>query len=92
MGVRNCSFPMFVSEDVLKREKDHIEGFAAEVAWVTHAWVLWNRHIRKMLTFCRGSTPLERKIAIRPTSETVMYPYYAKWIRSHRDYGKLLWP
>jgi len=69
MGVRNCSFPMFVSEDVLKREKDHIEGFAAEVAWVTHA----------------GSTPLERKIAIRPTSETVMYPYYAKWIRSHRD-------
>ncbi|KAJ5894073.1 Prolyl-tRNA synthetase class II [Penicillium taxi] len=69
MGVKNCSFPMFVSEDVLKREKDHIEGFAAEVAWVTHA----------------GNTPLEKKIAIRPTSETVMYPYYAKWIRSHRD-------
>ncbi|KAJ5587075.1 uncharacterized protein N7459_002840 [Penicillium hispanicum] len=69
MGVKNCSFPLFVSEDVLKREKDHIEGFAAEVAWVTHA----------------GSTPLEKKIAIRPTSETVMYPYYAKWIRSHRD-------
>ncbi|CRG83739.1 prolyl-tRNA synthetase [Talaromyces islandicus] len=69
IGVRNCSFPLFVSEDVLQREKDHIEGFAAEVAWVTHA----------------GSTPLEKKIAIRPTSETVMYPYYAKWIRSHRD-------
>ncbi|KAJ5811615.1 ribose-phosphate pyrophosphokinase 1, partial [Penicillium riverlandense] len=69
MGVKNCSFPLFVSEDVLQKEKDHIEGFAAEVAWVTHA----------------GSTPLEKKIAIRPTSETVMYPYYAKWIRSHRD-------
>ncbi|OGE47521.1 hypothetical protein PENARI_c042G01148 [Penicillium arizonense] len=69
IGVKNCSFPLFVSEDVLQREKDHIEGFAAEVAWVTHA----------------GSTPLEKKIAIRPTSETVMYPYYAKWIRSHRD-------
>ncbi|KAK2789156.1 ribose-phosphate pyrophosphokinase 1 [Emmonsiellopsis sp. PD_33] len=69
MGVKNCSFPLFVSEDVLKKEKDHIEGFAAEVAWVTHA----------------GNSPLERKIAIRPTSETVMYPYYAKWIRSHRD-------
>ncbi|KAI5295670.1 ribose-phosphate pyrophosphokinase 1, partial [Ascosphaera acerosa] len=69
MGVKNCSFPLFVSEDVLTKEKDHIEGFAAEVAWVTHA----------------GSSPLERKIAIRPTSETVMYPYYAKWIRSHRD-------
>ena len=69
MGVKNCSFPLFVSEDVLNKEKDHIEGFAAEVAWVTHA----------------GKTPLEKKIAIRPTSETVMYPYYAKWIRSHRD-------
>ncbi|MCJ1369063.1 ribose-phosphate pyrophosphokinase 1 [Loxospora ochrophaea] len=69
MGVKNCSFPMFVSQDVLEREKAHIEGFAAEVAWVTHA----------------GNTPLEKKIAIRPTSETVMYPYYAKWIRSHRD-------
>ncbi|KAK2742927.1 ribose-phosphate pyrophosphokinase 1 [Myotisia sp. PD_48] len=69
MGVKNCSFPLFVSEEVLKKEKDHIEGFAAEVAWVTHA----------------GSSQLEKKIAIRPTSETVMYPYYAKWIRSHRD-------
>lgn len=39
MGVKNCSFPLFVSEDVLNREKDHIEGFAAEVAWVTHAYV-----------------------------------------------------
>ncbi|KAK5245235.1 ribose-phosphate pyrophosphokinase 1, partial [Exophiala xenobiotica] len=48
MGVKNCSFPLFVSEDVLSREKDHIEGFAAEVAWVTHG----------------GSTKLEKKIAI----------------------------
>lgn len=38
IGVKNCSFPLFVSEDVLNREKDHIEGFAAEVAWVTHAY------------------------------------------------------
>ena len=68
-GVRNCAFPLFVSQDVLEKEKSHIEGFAAEVAWVTHA----------------GNSPLEKKIAIRPTSETVMYPYYAKWIRSHRD-------
>lgn len=69
MGVKNCSFPLFVSEDVLNKEKSHIEGFAAEVAWVTHG----------------GSTKLEKKIAIRPTSETVMYPYYAKWIQSYRD-------
>ncbi|KAL9021387.1 MAG: hypothetical protein Q9185_001395 [Variospora sp. 1 TL-2023] len=69
IGVKNCAFPMFVSQDVLEQERAHIEGFAAEVAWVTHA----------------GDSKLEKKIAIRPTSETVMYPYYAKWIRSHRD-------
>lgn len=87
MGVRNCSFPLFVSEDVLKREKDHIEGFAAEVAWVTHAYVKSFSTLIQHGTDSNpsGSTPLEKKIAIRPTSETVMYPYYAKWIRSHRD-------
>ncbi|KAJ1816872.1 ribose-phosphate pyrophosphokinase 1, partial [Coemansia sp. RSA 2675] len=69
LGVKNCYFPMFVSSKVLEREKDHIEGFAPEVAWVTRA----------------GSTELAEPIAIRPTSETVMYPYFAKWIRSHRD-------
>ncbi|GME84504.1 unnamed protein product [Ambrosiozyma monospora] len=68
-GVSNAYFPMFVSSRVLEKEKDHIEGFAPEVAWVTKA----------------GSSDLDEPIAIRPTSETVMYPYYAKWIRSHRD-------
>jgi len=51
------------------QEKDHVEGFAPEVAWVTRA----------------GTTELEHPIAVRPTSETIMYPAYAKWIRSHRD-------
>jgi len=60
---------MFVSKRVLEKEKDHIAGFAPEVAWVTKA----------------GQNDLEEHIAIRPTSETVMYPYYQKWIRSHRD-------
>ncbi|KAK9477227.1 hypothetical protein V1514DRAFT_296756 [Lipomyces japonicus] len=69
LGVQNAYFPMFVSSKVLEKEKDHVEGFAPEVAWVTKA----------------GNTDLEEPIAIRPTSETVMYPYYAKWIRSHRD-------
>ncbi|GAA5911228.1 proline--tRNA ligase [Sporobolomyces salmoneus] len=69
LGVSNAYFPMFVSNTVLEREKDHIEGFAPEVAWVTRA----------------GQSELDVPIAIRPTSETVMYPYYAKWIRSHRD-------
>ncbi|CAM38105.1 putative prolyl-tRNA synthetase [Leishmania braziliensis MHOM/BR/75/M2904] len=69
LGVEDCYFPMFVSRSCLEREKDHIEGFAPEVAWVTRA----------------GDTELEQPVAVRPTSETVMYPYYAKWIRSHRD-------
>jgi prolyl-tRNA synthetase len=69
LGVKNCSFPLFVSSRVLEKEKDHIEGFAPEVAWVTKA----------------GSSDLDEPIAIRPTSETVMYPYYSKWVQSHRD-------
>ncbi|KAI9093781.1 hypothetical protein DFS34DRAFT_652341 [Phlyctochytrium arcticum] len=68
-GVEDCYFPMFVSEKCLNREKDHVEGFSPEVAWVTRA----------------GQSDLAEPIAVRPTSETVMYPYYASWIRSHRD-------
>ncbi|GFU46023.1 hypothetical protein NPIL_628681 [Nephila pilipes] len=69
LGVTNCYFPMFVSSGALEKEKTHIADFAPEVAWVTKS----------------GSSELEKPIAIRPTSETVMYPSYAKWIRSHRD-------
>jgi len=69
LGVDNAYFPLFVTPDALEREKDHVEGFAAEVAWVTRS----------------GKTDLEVPLAIRPTSETVMYPYFAQWIRSHRD-------
>eukprot|EP01114_Cavostelium_apophysatum_P005063 TRINITY_DN1565_c0_g1_i1.p1 TRINITY_DN1565_c0_g1~~TRINITY_DN1565_c0_g1_i1.p1 ORF type:complete len:582 (+),score=158.15 TRINITY_DN1565_c0_g1_i1:70-1746(+) len=69
IGVQNAYFPLFVSEKALSSEKDHIEGFAAEVAWVTRS----------------GKSPLTAPIAVRPTSETIMYPAYAKWIRSHRD-------
>jgi len=69
IGVQNAYFPLFVSERALTKEKDHIEGFAPEVAWVTKA----------------GQSNLNEPIAVRPTSETIMYPAYAKWIRSHRD-------
>jgi prolyl-tRNA synthetase len=69
IGVQNTYFPLFVSERALKTEKDHIEGFAPEVAWVTKS----------------GESDLAEPIAIRPTSETIMYPFFAKWIRSHRD-------
>ncbi|CAG4984607.1 unnamed protein product [Colias eurytheme] len=69
MGVKDVYFPIFVSKAALEREKEHIADFAPEVAWVTHS----------------GSSELAEHIAIRPTSETVMYPAYAKWIQSHRD-------
>ncbi|KAK6040366.1 proline--tRNA ligase [Cooperia oncophora] len=69
LGVKNCYFPMFVSNAALEREKTHIADFAPEVAWVTRA----------------GSSDLAEPIAIRPTSETVMYPSYKKWVQSHRD-------
>jgi prolyl-tRNA synthetase len=69
MGVQNAYFPLFVTKKALTAEADHIEGFAPECAWVTHS----------------GSSELPEPIAVRPTSETIMYPAYAKWIRSHRD-------
>ncbi|KAM8810152.1 bifunctional glutamate/proline--tRNA ligase isoform 2-T2 [Eudromia elegans] len=69
LGVENCYFPMFVSQAALEKEKSHIADFAPEVAWVTRS----------------GKTELAEPIAIRPTSETVIYPAYAKWVQSHRD-------
>uniref|UniRef100_A0A0K0DCT0 proline--tRNA ligase n=1 Tax=Angiostrongylus cantonensis TaxID=6313 RepID=A0A0K0DCT0_ANGCA len=69
LGVKNCYFPMFVSSAALEREKTHIADFAPEVAWVTRA----------------GSSEMAEPVAIRPTSETVMYPSYKKWVQSHRD-------
>ncbi|EDW24465.1 GL24160 [Drosophila persimilis] len=69
MGVKECYFPIFVSKAVLEKEKTHIADFAPEVAWVTKS----------------GDSDLAEPIAVRPTSETVMYPAYAKWIQSYRD-------
>ncbi|KAG7344036.1 prolyl-tRNA synthetase [Nitzschia inconspicua] len=69
LGVDNCYFPLFVSQDRLEKEKDHVEGFAPEVAWVTKS----------------GESELAQQIAIRPTSETIMYPAFSDWIKSHRD-------
>mmetsp|Transcript_38436 Transcript_38436/g.46356 ORF Transcript_38436/g.46356 Transcript_38436/m.46356 type:complete len:501 (+) Transcript_38436:50-1552(+) len=69
LGVENCYFPMFVPKKALESEKDHVEGFAPEVAWVTRS----------------GESELDEPIAVRPTSETVMYPIFSNWIRSHRD-------
>ncbi|XP_077300381.1 glutamyl-prolyl-tRNA synthetase [Arctopsyche grandis] len=69
LGVKDCYFPIFVSKAALEREKTHIADFAPEVAWVTKS----------------GESDLAEPIAVRPTSETVMYPAYAKWIQSYRD-------
>ncbi len=68
-GHRNVYFPMFIPEGFLKKEAEHFAGFTPEVAWVTQG----------------GDTPLEEKLAVRPTSETIMYATFAKWIRSWRD-------
>ncbi len=69
IGIKNSYFPLFIPESLLKKESAHIKGFAPEVAWVTHA----------------GNTKLDERLAVRPTSETIMYEAYAKWIRSHKD-------
>ncbi len=68
-GVKNVYFPSLIPESLLKKESDHVEGFAPEVAWVTQS----------------GSTKLKERLAIRPTSETIMYDSYSKWIRSWKD-------
>ena len=68
-GVRNAYFPLFVPESALTKEKHHIKGFSPEVAWVTKT----------------GNEDLEEKLAVRPTSETIIYPLYAKWIKTYRD-------
>lgn len=62
-------FPVLIPEDVLGKESEHIAGFEEQVFWVTHA----------------GRTPLERKMALRPTSETSIYEMFNLWIRSHTD-------
>ena len=69
IGIQNCYFPLLIPEELLKKEKEHVKGFAPEVAWVTEA----------------GNKQLNEKLAIRPTSEAIMYDSYKKWIRSWRD-------
>lgn len=69
IGIQNAYFPLFIPKKLLEKEKTHIKGFTPEVAWVTEA----------------GNHKLEEPLAIRPTSETIMYESYSKWIRSWRD-------
>jgi len=72
-GHTNVYFPLFIPESMLQKEKDHIEGFAPEVAWVTQG----------------GDEELEERIVVRPTSEVLFGEYYAKNIHSYRDLPKL---
>ncbi len=67
--VENAYFPVLIPESYLEREKEILEGFDPEVAWVTHG----------------GEEELEERLAVRPTSESIIAPFMAKWIRSHRD-------
>lgn len=68
-GVENVYFPVLIPESLLQKEKDHVEGFAPEVAWVTEA----------------GGEELDEKLCIRPTSETMISTMYSKWLNSWRD-------
>jgi prolyl-tRNA synthetase len=72
-GVENVYMPMFIPESLLQREKDHVEGFAPEVAWVTQG----------------GLEPLTEKLCVRPTSETLFCDFYSNIIQSHRDLPKV---
>src|SRR5260221_8202443 len=73
-GHVNAYFPLLIPENYLEREAEHVEGFAPELAVVTHA----------------GGKELEEPLVIRPTSETVIGETVAKWISSHRDLPMLL--
>ncbi len=73
LGHENIMMPMFIPESLLQREKDHVEGFAPEVAWVTHG----------------GEEKLQERLCVRPTSETVFCEHYADIIHSYRDLPKL---
>lgn len=68
-GVKNAYFPMLIPESYLKREAEHVEGFAPEVAVVTHA----------------GGKKLDEPLIVRPTSETIICEMYSKWMKSYRD-------
>ena len=71
-GVENVYMPMFIPESLLEREKDHVEGFAPEVAWVTYG----------------GLNPLQERLCVRPTSETLFCDFYKDEIQSYRDLPK----
>ena len=72
-GHENVCMPMFIPESLLQKEKDHVEGFAPEVAWVTHG----------------GNEKLEERLCVRPTSETLFCEHYANIVHSYRDLPKL---
>ena len=72
-GVENVYMPMFIPESLLQREKDHVEGFAPEVAWVTYG----------------GMNPLQERLCVRPTSETLFCDFYKNEIQSYRDLPKV---
>ncbi len=72
-GVENVYMPMFIPESLLQKEKDHVEGFAPEVAWVTHG----------------GLEPLQERLCVSPTSETLFCDFYSNIVQSYRDLPKL---
>ena len=73
-GARNAYFPLFIPEEYLRKEAEHVEGFSPELAVVTHG----------------GGKELEEPVVVRPTSETIINSYFAKWVQSYRDLPLLI--
>src|SRR3989304_6263293 len=74
LGHKNAYFPAVIPEKFFEKEKEHVEGFTPEVFWITEA----------------GKEKLNEKLALRPTSETIIYDSYSRWIRSWRDLPLLI--
>ena len=73
-GAQNAYFPLFIPQSYLTREAEHVEGFAPELAVVTHG----------------GGKELEEPVVVRPTSETIINDYFSKWVQSYRDLPLLI--
>ena len=73
-GAKNAYFPLFIPEEYLRREAEHVEGFSPELAVVTHG----------------GGKELEEPVVVRPTSETIINSYFSKWVQSYRDLPLLI--
>ena len=89
-GHRNAYFPLFIPQSFLAKEAEHVEGFAKEVALVTHTRLRATGKEGAAAIAVDPTSQLEEPLVVRPTSETIIYAMFAKWIQSYRDLPLLL--